>query len=65
MNFGPTHADDLNYLFDMKDDKCELFETIDLEVAQRMTTLWANFAKVGNPNGNNVNKKLIWNEMIC
>ena len=39
----------------MKDDKCELFETVDLEVAQKMTTLWANFAKVGNPNGNNVN----------
>ena len=59
MSFGPTHADDLNYLFDMKDDKCELFETIDLEVAQKMTTLWANFAKAGNPNGNDVNKKLI------
>lgn len=52
--YGPSHADDLDYIFDFVGDKCELFEPVDFEIAELMTTFWSNFAKTGNPNGNNV-----------
>ncbi|KAJ8707440.1 hypothetical protein PYW08_010692 [Mythimna loreyi] len=45
---GATHADDLGYLFDYK-----IFEgktsPEDQLVIDRMTTIWTNFAKFGNP----------------
>ena len=52
--YGPSHSDDLDYIFDFVGDKCELFEPVDFEIAETMTTFWSNFAKTGNPNGYNV-----------
>jgi len=45
---GPTHADELQYLF----DSTVLFGALegkDLEVSKQLVTLWTNFAKTGKP----------------
>ena len=55
--YGASHADDITYNFDFSNDKCAKFTDWDLEVANTINTFWANFAKTGNPNGNNVSKK--------
>ena len=40
----------------MSSDKCAKFTEWDLEVAHTINTFWTNFAKTGNPNGNNVSE---------
>ena len=50
---GPTHADELQYLFDCQAmfGKAPL-EGKDLEMSKILLTLWTNFAKTGNPTSN-------------
>ena len=44
---GPSHGDELFYIFDMKlgANRNQLFR--DKKVSQRMTSLWTDFAKFG------------------
>ncbi|CAH1975190.1 unnamed protein product [Acanthoscelides obtectus] len=42
---GVAHTEDLGYLFDFKHDG----SSVDYQVRHRMTRMWANFAKTGNP----------------
>ncbi|CAH2083287.1 unnamed protein product [Euphydryas editha] len=44
---GACHGDELGYLFDMNEDETPSVE--DQKVIDRITTLWTNFAKYGNP----------------
>ena len=46
---GPTHADELQYLFDSSLLFGGPLEGKDLEVSKQLLTLWTNFAKTGNP----------------
>ncbi|XP_031826510.1 esterase E4-like [Nomia melanderi] len=51
---GPTHSDDLAYLFNLqsckrKDEPAPARGTTDRAVMECYTTMWANFAKTGNP----------------
>ncbi|XP_047989407.1 juvenile hormone esterase-like [Leguminivora glycinivorella] len=45
---GANHADDLAYLFDVSFMKT-LLRDEDMLIVDRMTELWTNFAKYGNP----------------
>ncbi|XP_067006820.2 esterase FE4 [Anabrus simplex] len=48
LNFpGPTHADDLGYIFDVGIKVSD--DSLEAKVRSRMVTLWTNFAKTGNP----------------
>ncbi|XP_013162947.1 PREDICTED: cholinesterase 2-like [Papilio xuthus] len=44
---GATHADELFYLFKLK---AKLFQSfLELDMVDKMTTMWTNFAKYGDP----------------
>ncbi|KAJ8707441.1 hypothetical protein PYW08_010693 [Mythimna loreyi] len=45
---GAAHADELGYLFDYQMFDGEM-DSVDQLVLDRMTTIWTNFAKFGNP----------------
>ena len=52
--YGCGHSDELYYNFDFVGDDYAKFNESDFEFAQTFNILWTNFAKTGNPNGNNV-----------
>ncbi|XP_050679064.1 bile salt-activated lipase-like [Leptidea sinapis] len=45
---GASHADELSYLFDMRYPFGDISDEDQL-IVDRMTTMWTNFAKYGNP----------------
>nr|XP_021191968.2 juvenile hormone esterase [Helicoverpa armigera]WRX06066.1 CCE006g [Helicoverpa armigera] len=45
---GAGHSSELKYLFNLQDDDTEISEDDQL-IIDRITTLWANFVKYGNP----------------
>ncbi|XP_049865247.1 esterase E4-like [Pectinophora gossypiella] len=49
---GVLHADEIGYLFDMEFIPYEITEADQL-IIDRMTTMWTNFAKFGDPTPNN------------
>ncbi|KAJ8867451.1 hypothetical protein PR048_031253 [Dryococelus australis] len=56
---GAAHTDDLCYLFWMHRIDATLSST-DRTVRDRMTTMWTNFAKTGNPNGHHGHLGMTW-----
>ena len=52
--YGCGHSDELYYNFDFVGDDYVKFSESDFEFTQNFNILWTNFAKTGNPNGNNV-----------
>ncbi|KAJ2950801.1 hypothetical protein O0L34_g9067 [Tuta absoluta] len=46
---GAGHADDLGYIFDMQSHYTDDASPEDQLIIDRMTTMWTNFAKFGNP----------------
>ncbi|MBL7826793.1 MAG: carboxylesterase family protein [Saprospiraceae bacterium] len=53
MPYGASHGSEIAYVFNNLETRrgLQTQTTIDREVANRMHTYWANFAKTGNPNG--------------
>jgi para-nitrobenzyl esterase len=52
MRYGAAHASEIPYVFNnLSPRNGTTVEPKDQEVAKRMNTYWANFAKTGNPNG--------------
>jgi len=49
---GPTHVDELQYLFDHGEYGKTPLEGNDLEIQKLLLTMWTNFAKKGNPTSN-------------
>ena len=46
---GACHASELNYVFHNLDLKVEYVGSVDKELAKKIVTMWANFARTGNP----------------
>ncbi len=46
---GACHASELNYVFHNLDLKVEYVGTVDKALAKKFVTMWANFARTGNP----------------
>jgi len=55
---GSPHAQDVSYVFQHIDPTNLQTTKSDLEISEAMGIYWTNFAKYGNPNGNDVPK---WN----
>nr|QEE13694.1 carboxylesterase 14 [Mythimna separata] len=53
---GATHADDIFYIFSQK----IIFPTFEKEMIERVTTMWTNFAKYGDPTPEGSNLPLKW-----
>jgi para-nitrobenzyl esterase len=51
---GTPHGVDVAYVFMNLDEKNPRFTPADFEISEIMGTCWTNFAKYGNPNGENV-----------
>jgi len=51
---GAAHATDIEYVFSALDSRALAWRDDDRKVADMMGTMWTNFAKTGNPNGNGV-----------
>jgi len=52
--FGALHASDIEYAFNTLWSKDAPWQAVDFEVANIMSTAFANFVKTGNPNGQGV-----------
>ena len=50
-NFGAFHTGEVPYVFNNLKTVHRPWEDIDVQLADKMSTYWANFAKSGNPNG--------------
>jgi para-nitrobenzyl esterase len=48
---GAFHAAEIAYVFNNMDRQNRPAEPLDLELAERVSTYWTNFAKTGDPNG--------------
>lgn len=46
---GACHASELNYVFHNLDLKMEYVGSVDKALAKKIVTMWANFARTGNP----------------
>lgn len=53
---GTPHGVDVAYVFMNLDKKNPRFTPADFEISEIMGTYWTNFAKYGNPNGENVSQ---------
>ncbi|XP_025154495.1 esterase E4-like, partial [Harpegnathos saltator] len=57
---GPSHSDEVKYLFNnFKNKKCPKM-TDSYQVMHSLTTMWSNFARTGNPNIETKFMKTIW-----
>jgi para-nitrobenzyl esterase len=54
--FGPTHACEIEYVFGTLDSKPRDYLREDRELSERMGDYWVNFARAGDPNGENLPK---------
>ena len=55
MRFGPGHGTDISFVFDnLRVPEGGTADLLDKEVARMMNTYWVNFARTGNPNGENL-----------
>jgi para-nitrobenzyl esterase len=52
--FGSTHACELEYVFGTLDSKPRDYLREDRDLSERMGDYWVNFARTGDPNGNNL-----------
>jgi para-nitrobenzyl esterase len=52
--FGSTHACELEYVFGTLDSKPREYLREDHELSERMGDYWVNFARTGDPNGDNL-----------
>ncbi|EFN75416.1 Esterase E4 [Harpegnathos saltator] len=60
MKRGPSHSDEVKYLFNnFKNKKCPKM-TDSYQVMHSLTTMWSNFARTGNPNIETKFMKTIW-----
>ena len=50
-SFGSPHAAEIEYVFTMLDSKKADWQPDDYQVAKTMNAYWANFIKIGDPNG--------------
>jgi len=50
-NLGAFHAAEIAYAFNNMDRSHRPTDEVDMELAEKMSTYWTNFAKTGDPNG--------------
>ncbi len=50
-NFGAFHTAEVPYVFNNLKTVNRPWEAIDIQLAENMSSYWANFTKTGNPNG--------------
>lgn len=50
-NFGAFHTGEVPYVFNNLKTVHRPWQDIDIQLADQMSSYWANFAKTGNPNG--------------
>ncbi|XP_053962251.1 esterase E4-like [Anastrepha ludens] len=50
---GACHGDELNYLFQYFEDDMSTFSESDAQTTKRLSAMWANFARYGNPTPKN------------
>ena len=55
-NFGAFHTGEVPYVFNNLKTVHRPWEDVDIQLADQMSTYWANFAKTGNPNGNDLHQ---------
>ena len=51
---GAFHSSELWYMFGTLDKCWRPMEAADYELSDRMVSYWTNFAKTGNPNGDDL-----------
>lgn len=54
--FGAFHSGEIVYAYDNLHTLDRPWEAVDHQLADEMSSYWVNFAKTGNPNGNNLPK---------
>ncbi|XP_054740374.1 esterase B1-like [Anastrepha obliqua] len=52
---GACHADELHYLFQLQNDDLNTLEEYDAQITKRLSAMWANFARHGEPTPQNSN----------
>ncbi|MCU4674056.1 carboxylesterase family protein [Catenovulum sp. 2E275] len=52
--YGSPHAQDIGYVFQQLDPNHAGTSKSDLQISEAMASYWTNFAKTGNPNGDNL-----------
>ena len=52
--FGAFHSVEIPYVFNTMDELDRPWEDVDHRVANQMISYWVNFARTGNPNGNDL-----------
>ncbi len=53
-NFGAFHTGEVPYVFNNLKTVNRPWEDIDIQLADQLSSYWANFVKTGNPNGGNL-----------
>ncbi|MFZ2338100.1 MAG: carboxylesterase family protein [Bacteroidales bacterium] len=62
MRYGPGHGTDISFVFDnLRVPEGGIVNPEDKEVARIMNSYWVNFAKTGNPNGDDFPKWPLYN----